>query len=142
MKALLAATALLLAAPVASADWAADEAEIRKRLAESAEAFNRGDLAGHLADYDESVTFMTKDGPRPGVAPIEKAFREAYFKEGAPARSLRFESLAVRPLAEDVALATARWTLAGGGKPEQTGWFTAVWKRTDAGWRVVHDHSS
>jgi ketosteroid isomerase-like protein len=142
MKALLATAALLLATPIAGADWAADEVEIRKRLAESAEAFNHGDLKGHLADYDESVTFMTKDGPRPGVAPIEKAFRESYFKEGQPLRQLRFDSLAVRPLAPDVALATARWTLSGGGKPEQTGWFTAVWKRTGAGWRVVHDHSS
>jgi uncharacterized protein (TIGR02246 family) len=139
---LVACCALLLAAPIAAADWAADESEIRRQLASSAEAFNRGDLAGHLAIYDEEVEFMTKDGPRPGVAPIEKSFRESYFKDGKAIQQLRFERLAVRRLAPDVALATARWSLSGGGRPEQSGWFTLAWLRTAGGWRVVHDHSS
>ena len=134
--------AAIFTAPIALADWAADEAEIRQRLADSALAFNRGDLPGHLAVYDESVTFMTKDGPRPGVAPIEKAFRETYFRDGQAIQQLRFEQLAVRRLAPDAALATARWVLSGGDKPEQSGWFTLAWVRTPAGWRVVHDHSS
>lgn len=134
--------AAFLAVPAAAADWAADEAEIRARLAESAAAFNRGDLAGHLAAYDEAVTFMTKDGPRPGVAPIERAFREKYFRDGKPLQQLRFDELSIRPLGADGALATARWTLSGGENPAQTGWFTAVWRRGPAGWRIVHDHSS
>lgn len=129
-------------APAASADWAADEAEMRRLLAESALAFSRGDLAAHLAAYQEDVTFMTKDGPRPGVAPIEKAFREKYFRDGKAIQQLRFEQLALRPLGPDAALATARWVLSGGGEPEQSGWFTLAWQRSPAGWRIVHDHSS
>jgi ketosteroid isomerase-like protein len=85
---------------------------------------------------------MTKDGPRPGVAAIEKAFRETYFRDGQAIQQLRFEQLAVRPLGPDAALATARWALSGGAKAEQSGWFTLAWRRTPAGWRVVHDHSS
>jgi len=134
--------AALVAAPLAAADWAADEAQIRQSLADSVDAFNRGDLKGHLALYDEDVTFMTKEGPRPGIEPIEKAFREHYFKDGQPIQQLRFEQLAVRQLNDGAAIATARWALAGGGKPEQSGWFTLVWLRTAAGWRAVHDHSS
>lgn len=134
--------AAALAAPAATADWAADEAEIRRQLAASSEAFNRGDLPGHLAIYDASITFMTKDGPRPGVEPIEKAFRERYFRDGKAIQQLRFEELAVRPLGPDAALATARWTLEGGDQPKQTGWFTLVLQRIGAGWRAVHDHSS
>jgi beta-aspartyl-peptidase (threonine type) len=134
--------AALLAAPLAAADWASDEAQIRQSLAASTAAFNRGDLPGHLAIYDEGVTFMTKEGPRPGIAPIEKAFREHYFQDGQPIQQLRFEQLAVRRLTDDAAIATARWALAGGGKPEQSGWFTLVCLRTPAGWRAVHDHSS
>lgn len=132
----------LFAAAAFASDWAGDEAEIRRQIAESVLAFNRGDLPGHLAIYDESVTFMTKDGPRPGIAPIEKAFRENYFREGRAIQQLRFEQLAVRPLGADAALATARWTLSGGDKPDQSGWFTLAWRRTPAGWRAVHDHSS
>jgi ketosteroid isomerase-like protein len=137
--ALVAASAV---APGAAADWAADEAEMRQRLADSAAAFNRGDLPGHLAVYDAGVTFMTKDGPRPGVATIEQAFREKYFRDGRAIQALCFEDLAVRPLGPDAALATARWVLSGGEQPEQSGWFTLAWTRTPAGWRVVHDHSS
>jgi ketosteroid isomerase-like protein len=124
----------LLAPPPAAADWAADEAEIRRGLADSTAAFNRGN--------DPGVTFMTKDGPRAGIAPIERAFRESYFRDGQAIQALRFDDLAVRPLAPDVALATARWTLSCGGKTEASGWFTLVFKRTAAGWRAVHDHSS
>ena len=85
---------------------------------------------------------MTKSGPRPGIAPIEKAFRDAYIKDGKAIQQLRFEELVMRPLTPDVTLATARFVLSGGGRPEQTGWFTLVWLRTPAGWRAVHDHSS
>lgn len=139
---LLALLALLAVTPLAAADWPADEAAIRQALEESAAAFNRGDLRGHLAIYDESVQFMTKDGPRPGIAPIEEAFRQRYFRGGQPIQQLSYASLAVRRLADDVAIATARWALTGGEKPEQSGWYTLVLVRTPAGWRAVHDHSS
>ncbi len=142
--------ALLVAAGAAQAldvsiepaKWQADEGRIRQSLEASVSAFNRGDLPGHLAIYDEDVNFMTKNGPRPGIAPIEKAFGETYFRDGKPVQLLRFEQLAVRPVTADVALATARFVLAGGEKPDQTGWFTLVWVRTPSGWKAVHDHSS
>lgn len=129
-------------AAISAAQWISDEAEIRQALDSSVLAFNRGDLPGHLAIYDEDVDFVTKNGPRPRIAPIEKAFRETYFHEGKPKQQLRFEQLAVRPLTPDVALATARFVLSGGEAPDQPGWFTLVWVRTPAGWKAVHDHSS
>lgn len=133
---------LLFAACQSSASWTTDEAALRRLLQESADAFNKGDLPGHLASYDDSVTFMTKNGPRLGVAPIEKAFREAYFKDGKPKQQLRFEQLATRRLSANVALVTGRFILSGGTEPDQTGWFTTIWTRTPRGWKVVHDHSS
>ena len=141
-RAAVALLAAVLAVPAVAADWASDEADIRRQIDASVLAFNRGDLTGHLAIYDGNVTFMTKDGPRPGVAPIEKSFRENYFRQGRPIQQLRFEQLAVRPLGPDTALATARWILSGGENPEQSGWFTLVWRRMPSGWRAVHDHSS
>jgi ketosteroid isomerase-like protein len=136
------AVLLLACALPAHADWAADEAAIRRSLEDSVAAFNRGDLGGHLAIYDASVEFMTKDGPRPGIAPIEKAFRERYFKDGRPIQALGYERLAVRRLTEDAAVATARWSLTGGDLAPLSGWYTLVFLRTPAGWRAVHDHSS
>lgn len=133
---------VLLAGCQPFSGWDTDEAALRRLLQQSADSFNRGDLPGHLESYDESVTFMTKNGPRPGVAPIEKAFREAYFSNGKPKQALRFERMAARRLAPDVALVTGRFILSGGMKPDQTGWFTTIWTRTARGWKVVHDHSS
>ena len=100
------------------------------------------DLPGHLAIYDPGVTFMTKQGPRPGVEPIEQSFRETYFRDGQPIQQLRFEQLTTRPLGPDGALSTGRFVLSGGGQPDQSGWFTLVWQRSLSGWRAVHDHSS
>lgn len=108
----------------------------------SVEAWNRGDLPGHLALYVDSVSFMTRTGPRPGVAAIEEAFTRTYFRDGKPRQNLRFEQLTIRPLGRDAALETGRFVLSGGGEPEQSGWFTLVWLRTAGGWRAVHDHSS
>jgi ketosteroid isomerase-like protein len=133
---------LSLAACQSPASWKTDEAALRRLLQESADAFNKGDLPGHLASYDDSVTFMTKNGPRPGVAPIEKAFRERYFKDGRPKQQLRFEQLSTRRLSADVALVIGRFILSGGAEPDQAGWFTTIWTRTPRGWKVVHDHSS
>lgn len=132
------------AQPVRSAfsAWAADEAEIRAATIASADAWNRGDLKGHLAIYVDSVTFMTRTGPRPGVAATEQSFTASYFRDGQPRQQLRFEQIRIRRLDANAALQTGRFILSGGGEPEQSGWFTLVWVRTAEGWRAVHDHSS
>jgi len=111
-------------------------------LRASEDAWNRGDLKGHLAIYDDSVTAMTKSGPRPGIAPIEAAFDKTYFRDGRPKQQLRTEQVSVRMLSSESALMTGRFVLSGGGEPEQSGWFTLVWLRTASGWRVVQDHTS
>jgi ketosteroid isomerase-like protein len=125
-----------------AAAWARDEAQIREAMMASEQAFNRGDLKGHLAIYAPSVTFMTKDGPRVGVAPIEKAFSGKYFHDGKPIQQLSLQQLAVRPIGRDGALVTGKYVLSGGGQPDRSGWFTTVWQRTPEGWRCIHDHSS
>ena len=143
LAALLAAACAPPAAPAPTPrSWSADEAEIRARTQASVEGWNRGDLKAHLALYVDTVSFMTREGPRPGVAAVEAAFTRTYFRDGRPKQALRFERLAIRPLGRDAAVETGRFVLSGGGEPEQSGWFTLVWLRTADGWRAVHDHSS
>lgn len=122
--------------------WGADQAAIHAAITESAEAWNRGDLKGHLAIYVDSVTFMTRNGPRPGVAAIEQQFSTVYFRDGRPKQTLRFEQVAIRRLDANAALATGMFILSGGGEADQSGWWTLVWTRTLNGWKAVHDHSS
>ena len=121
---------------------AQDEAQMRAALQASADAWNRGDLKGHLAIYDASVTVMTKSGPRPTIEAIENSFGQAYFVNGKPKQNLRMENVTLRVLSAQSALMTGKFILSGGDEPEQSGWFTLVWVRAAAGWRVVHDHTS
>ena len=122
--------------------WSSDMDRILAATEASAEAWNRGDLKGHLSIYVDTVTFMTPTGPRPGVAATEEAFRRTYFSEEMPQQRLEFDELSVSSLGDDAALQTGRFTLIGGGQAEQSGWFTLVWMRTSDGWKAVHDHSS
>ena len=117
-------------------------AEMLSALKQSADAWNRGDLKGHLAIYDDSVSVMTKTGPRPGIAAIQSSFSAAYFKDGKPKQSLSMEQVAIRVLSTGSALMTGRFILSGGGAPDQAGWFTLIWIRTTSGWKAVHDHTS
>jgi len=140
---LLSGAAAFAAEPAAPpSDWKADEAQIEALSQASLDAWNKGDLKGHLAMYSEDMTFMTPSGPRPGVAPLEKSFAEKYFKDGKPKQTLSFSNRTLRRLGPDAALETGRFLLTGGGEPEQSGWFTLVWVRTADGWRAIHDHSS
>lgn len=125
-----------------SAQQRDDESQMQTAMQASADAWNRGDLTGHLALYDATVTTMTRNGPRPSVAAIESAFRSTYFNGDKPKQNLRTERVAIRPLSRDSALMTGRFVLYGGAEAEQSGWFSLVWVRTASGWKVVHDHTS
>lgn len=139
----------LVAGCAAPSPWAggsslsdADRAQIQSALDASVDGWNQGNLAQHLSLYDPAVTAMTREGPRPGVAAIEASFRTTYFDGDTPKQRLRTERVAVRPLSSDATLMTGRFVLYGGELPEASGWFTLVWVRTAAGWKVVHDHTS
>jgi ketosteroid isomerase-like protein len=104
--------------------------------------WNRGELPVYLSAYTDSATAMGSNGPERGVNAIGDQMRAGYWNTGRPAQALHYEHLEIRPLGPDQALATGQYVLSGGGRPDRTGWFTTIWLRTPAGWRMVHDHSS
>lgn len=106
------------------------------------DAWNAGNLAGHVAPYADSATMMTTNGLIVGRDTIAAHLRRGYWKNGKPGQQLRFEDLVVRSLGADYALSTGRFVLFGGGKPEASGHFSLVWQRIDGRWRIIHDHSS
>ena len=110
-------------------------------LERTTSAWNAGDLDGFITLYDESSTFMTPAGPI-GRTEMRARYQTRYFSGGRPDQQLRFEQMRVRRLGSDYAVMTGRFVLSGGGKPEQSGWFTLVWARTPQGWKILHDHSS
>ena len=117
------------------------EAEIRKTLQLTADGWNKGDLRQYLAFYTPDATEMLATGPKGGVEAIEETMKQGFWKSGRPEQSLRYESLLVRMLGKDGAVVTGQYILSGAGKPDRKGWFTTVWIKTKAGWRMMHDHS-
>ena len=133
----------LLTAPVPGPRPAEeDEAEIRRRLQSTADAWNRADLAGHVAPYADSAAFMTGRGPMIGRDKIEASLRRGFWRDGKPLQTLRYEHVSVRALGRDHALVTGRFVLTGGGQADAAGWFSLVWERGPKGWGEIHDHSS
>lgn len=124
---------------------AAQTADIEKVMKDSEAAWNRGDLPAFASYYEDSpeTTFMGRDVVRGGVQAILDRYRRSYPTREAMGM-LTFSELTVRPLAEGVALVTGRFALkrtaAGGG--DSSGRFTLIFRKTAAGWKIIHDHTS
>jgi uncharacterized protein (TIGR02246 family) len=120
---------------------ASDVAAIRAVFDTTAAGWNRGDLSAYLFAYAPSATAMGRTGLVHGPNGIGDQMRAGFWKAGRPDQILAYDHLEIRPLGQDHALATGQYILSGAGKPDRTGWFTTIWERTPAGWRMIHDHS-
>jgi uncharacterized protein (TIGR02246 family) len=142
MKSYAIVVVLLLCAVGASAQKAGTpEQQIKAVLAVTAQGWNTGDISKYLYAYVPDATEMLSTGPAGGVDAIEKTMKEGFWKTGRPIQQLRYESLVVRMLGKEHALVTGQYVLSGADKPDRKGWFTTIWVKTKAGWRMMHDHS-
>ncbi|MFL5545825.1 MAG: DUF4440 domain-containing protein, partial [Gemmatimonadaceae bacterium] len=89
----------------------------------------------------DTATTMGRTGLVRGVSGIEDQMRAGFWRTGRPLQVLSYDHLEIRPIGPNQAIATGQYILTGGGLPNRTGWFTTIWVRTPAGWRMVHDHS-
>jgi len=119
--------------------------EIRTLLTKSQAAWNRGDLAAFASDYEDSpeTTFIGREVTHGGVQAILERYRRTYPNREAMG-TLSFSELQVRTLSADVVLATGKYelkrTVAAGG--DAAGRFTLIFRKSAAGWKIIHDHSS
>ena len=119
--------------------------EIRTLLKNSEEAWNRGDLVAFASAYEDSpdTTFIGREVTRGGTQAILERYRRTYANWDAMGK-LAFSEIEIRLLAPDVALATGKFelkrTAAAGG--DTSGRFTLILRRSAAGWKIIHDHSS
>jgi beta-aspartyl-peptidase (threonine type) len=129
-----------LVAPTALAD---DEKDIRKVLDDQAVAWNKGDLVGFMTGYWKSkdLTFVSgKDATRGWDETLER-YKKRYQAKGKEMGKLKFSDVDVRILADGIALVTGKWEL-GLAKEKVGGRYSLVLKKFDAGWRIIHDHTS
>jgi uncharacterized protein (TIGR02246 family) len=109
-----------------------------------AAAWNRGDLVAFASTYENSpaITFYGKSLNK-GYAEVLARYQKTYSSREKMG-TLRFEVVEARMLGADHALVLGKFfltrTAAGGG--DANGQFTLVLRKTAAGWKIVHDHTS
>ena len=109
-------------------------------------AWNAGDLAAFMTGYEQpgaDITFVSPAGVRRGYAQLAEDYAARYADRAAMG-TLSFRDLELRAIADTVVLAIGRFALlpAGEAAQEASGMFSLVLRRGDAGWRIVHDHTS
>ena len=117
-------------------------AAVRKVIEEQQAAWNRGDIEGFMDGYarEETTTFVSGDQVRRGWQTVLDRYKQAYDTREKMG-TLEFSELEFKPVSPFYVMATGRWSLAQvPGDPR--GRFTLLFRRTAAGWRIVHDHTS
>ncbi len=128
--------------PQTRAKNAKTEAAIRAVLDAQAAAWNRGDLEGYMDGYNRSpnTEFVSGDRINRGWQAVLDRYKKSYDsreKMGV----LTFSELEITVLSKDAALVLGRWRLKR-ANDEPHGTFSLLFRKTKAGWRIVHDHSS
>ena len=136
------ATILMLASAIV-ADPPQERAAIQRVLDDQAVAWNKGDLPGFMKGYLESedLSFFSGNNKTKGWKATLERYQRKYQGEGKEMGKLSFKELTVELLGDDHALVRGRFHLQLKNEAP-TGIFTLILRKTPAGWRIVHDHTS
>jgi uncharacterized protein (TIGR02246 family) len=150
---LIAATALVLACWANRPASAADEGKgkkapsaeqlIRGVLDSQVKAWNDGKLEEFMDGYWKSgeMTFYSGKEKRLGWDEALARYKKRYQGEGKEMGKLSFSELEVQVLGPEFALVKGRW-LVEMKKEKLDGLFTLIMRKTDKGWKIIHDHTS
>ena len=141
MKNSIALGLLILAASISSA--ASDDAatQIRAVMADQVAAWNRGDIDGFMDGYvrSDKLEFVSGGKITRGWQTVRDRYHRKYDSR-AKMGTLSFSDIKVSSLTANIAFVTGRWSLRR--KTDQPhGSFALSFKRTPAGWRIVHDQT-
>jgi uncharacterized protein (TIGR02246 family) len=119
------------------------EQAVRAVLDDQATAWNKKDLTRFMKGYweDDRLSFFSGGSKTRGWKATLERYQKKYQADGKEMGQLRFEDLSVEPLGPDHALVRGRYHLQRGNE-SATGIFTLVMRKTAAGWRIIHDHTS
>jgi beta-aspartyl-peptidase (threonine type) len=117
-------------------------AAIRAVLDAQVSAWNRGDIEGYMDGYERSdaTVFVSGDNLTRGWQTVLDRYKKSYDTREKMG-TLAFSELDIKPLSPFYAVAAGRWQLARATDAPH-GRFTLIFRKTSAGWRIVHDHTS
>jgi beta-aspartyl-peptidase (threonine type) len=116
---------------------------IRAVLDDQVTAWNQRDLLRFMKGYwdDEKLTFFSGNNKTNGWKATLERYQKKYQAEGKEMGKLAFTELSVELLGPDHALVRGRYRLEFRSETP-TGIFSLIMRRTAAGWKIIHDHTS
>jgi ketosteroid isomerase-like protein len=121
---------------------ASAEAQIRAMLEQQERDWNAGNLAAFMEGYAKSDTtrFASGGNVAYGWQTVFDRYRKKYTDPASMGKTT-FSDLEVTMLSPGAAMAFGRWHQKG-SNGEGSGVFTLILRKTSAGWRIIHDHTS
>ncbi len=106
------------------------------------DAWNRGDIEGYMSGYAKSpeTVFISGDSLTRGWQTVLERYKKNYDTREKMG-TLTFNDVEINLIGSDTALVFGRWHLKR-QQDEPRGRFTLLFRRSKAGWRIVHDHTS
>jgi uncharacterized protein (TIGR02246 family) len=118
-------------------------AAVRAVLDAQVAAWNRGDIDAFMDGYakEDSITFLSGDSFTRGWQTVLERYKKNYDSR-AKMGTLAFDGLELKPLSPFYTMVTGRYRLTRENGETPHGRFTLIFRRTDGGWRIIHDHTS
>jgi ketosteroid isomerase-like protein len=118
------------------------ESAIRAALDQQVRDWNAGNLPGFMEIYarSEQTRFASGGDISLGWQTVFDRYQKRYSTRAAMG-TLTFSNVEISSLSPDTALAFGRWHLQRDADAP-SGLFTLLFRKTPAGWRIVHDHTS
>lgn len=116
--------------------------EIEKVINEQVAAWNKGDIDGFMEGYwkSDEMRFVSGNSVTMGWQSALDRYKRSYDTREKMG-TLTFSDPVVVVLDKNNAYVFGRWTLTR-TEDSPTGLFTLVFRRTNDGWRIIHDHTS
>ncbi len=115
--------------------------EIGSAIEEQVASWNSDDLPGFMRYYwrSDDMTFHGGKTRLQGWEALDSMYRRTY--SGEQRGALEFSGIEIEILSPVSAYVLGDWKVTLPDTVKQ-GKFTLIWRKTDEGWRIVHDHSS
>jgi len=120
----------------------ANKVLIKKVLNEQAIAWNKRDIEGYMAGYrqSDSLRFASGGNVSYGWQTTLDRYQKGYPDKAAMGK-LIFSDIDIDLISPESAVVFGKWELER-ETDHPWGLFTLIFKKTDEGWRIVHDHTS
>ena len=120
----------------------AGNAAIEEVIASQIAAWNAGDLEGFMRGYlkSDDIRFLSGASITRGWTTVLERYQKGYPDKDAMGK-LTLGDFEFSELGPDVILVVGRWMVVN-TKGEFKGVTSLIFRRTNDGWRIVHDHTS